>query len=149
MNSLIRADEKPIRLVDVTTVVMMNESVVTGGEVVDKKEERVPQSRAEKKDAVVVEVDPQLREKFAHMFEELHSTGGGFEMKSFGCDQEDEYRAYFDKYGFVVIDGVIESEQCDRTLDEVWFGWVVCGSLRFSNAKHLWIDLEAVDCSQW
>eukprot|EP01102_Stenamoeba_stenopodia_P021508 TRINITY_DN8692_c0_g1_i1.p1 TRINITY_DN8692_c0_g1~~TRINITY_DN8692_c0_g1_i1.p1 ORF type:complete len:390 (-),score=63.80 TRINITY_DN8692_c0_g1_i1:131-1300(-) len=62
------------------------------------------------------DVDPQLREKFAHMFEEATRC----EMKSFGCDEEEQYTEYFDRYGFVVIDGVIDPEQCDRTLDEVW-----------------------------
>jgi hypothetical protein len=39
---------------------------------------------------------------------------------SFTKDQKEEYKKFFDEYGFVVIRDVLSREQIDATLEEVW-----------------------------
>jgi len=39
---------------------------------------------------------------------------------SFNINQKEEYKAYFDKYGFVVVDNVLSMEECLASQAEVW-----------------------------
>eukprot|EP00731_Ephydatia_muelleri_P006990 Em0003g1238a len=39
---------------------------------------------------------------------------------SFSKDQVNEYREFFDKYGYVVVQDVLSSDQCLATIDDMW-----------------------------
>jgi hypothetical protein len=50
---------------------------------------------------------------------ELNVEPDGY-MKSFTVDEKEDYKTFFDKYGFVVIRDIISSTECDISCDEVW-----------------------------
>jgi len=39
---------------------------------------------------------------------------------SFSLDQSDQYKAFFQEYGFVVVNNVISHQQIEDTIDEIW-----------------------------
>jgi len=41
-------------------------------------------------------------------------------VQSFTVDQQEEYLAFFEKFGFVVVDNVLTQDEVDDTVDEVW-----------------------------
>ncbi|PRP81536.1 hypothetical protein PROFUN_10898 [Planoprotostelium fungivorum] len=41
-------------------------------------------------------------------------------VQSFNIDQEAEYMAFFDKYGFVVVNGILNQEDIAASVEEVW-----------------------------
>eukprot|EP01087_Luapelamoeba_hula_P024522 TRINITY_DN9360_c0_g1_i1.p1 TRINITY_DN9360_c0_g1~~TRINITY_DN9360_c0_g1_i1.p1 ORF type:complete len:446 (+),score=103.34 TRINITY_DN9360_c0_g1_i1:16-1353(+) len=41
-------------------------------------------------------------------------------VQSFTLDQTEEFKAFFDKYGFVVVNGVISDQDCDASVEEIW-----------------------------
>lgn len=41
-------------------------------------------------------------------------------FKSFRLDEEDEYRNFFSKCGFVIVRDVISAQDCDATVDKIW-----------------------------
>lgn len=41
-------------------------------------------------------------------------------MKSFAVNEVEEYKAFFEKYGFVVIDDILSSNDCEKSCEEVW-----------------------------
>eukprot|EP00761_Pharyngomonas_kirbyi_P003690 gb/GECH01003694.1/.p1 GENE.gb/GECH01003694.1/~~gb/GECH01003694.1/.p1 ORF type:complete len:387 (+),score=91.42 gb/GECH01003694.1/:1-1161(+) len=43
-----------------------------------------------------------------------------YEYRSFNIEQTQEIKQFFEKYGFVVVDNVLSSEECDASIDEVW-----------------------------
>ena len=51
-------------------------------------------------------------------YPELKVQPDGY-MKSFTTEEREEYKAFFDKYGFVVIRDVVSAEECNICIDEV------------------------------
>lgn len=41
-------------------------------------------------------------------------------VKSFSIHETEEMIQFFDQYGFVVVDNILDSQECDRSMDEVW-----------------------------
>ena len=41
-------------------------------------------------------------------------------IESFDASETDKYKEYFEKYGFVVIRDVIDSNHCEETINDVW-----------------------------
>ena len=39
---------------------------------------------------------------------------------SFSNPEDADIAQFFDKYGFVVIDGVLSAEECQESIDEFW-----------------------------
>lgn len=52
-------------------------------------------------------------------FPELQVDENGY-MKSFSVEEPQEYKEFFDKYGFVVIRDVVTDEDCSISHDEIW-----------------------------
>jgi len=50
---------------------------------------------------------------------ELPFDKEGF-VQSFNVEQIEEYKAFFEKYGFVIVDKVIDQEAIDGSIEEVW-----------------------------
>ena len=43
-----------------------------------------------------------------------------FTLSSYDCAEAEEARAFFEKYGFVVIANVYTPEQCAETISDIW-----------------------------
>lgn len=41
-------------------------------------------------------------------------------VQSFSLDQPKEYKEFFEKYGFAVVNGVLSEKECEETIDDIW-----------------------------
>ncbi len=45
---------------------------------------------------------------------------GNFQLQTFKPEQRKEYKEFFEKYGFVVVEDVISPEDCKNSIEEIW-----------------------------
>jgi len=72
-------------------------------------------------------MNPTIEEKTDTIFEEMEPypvvpvpyDEEGY-IKSFNIDEEDEYMNFFNEFGFVVIDNIIDQESVKATINEIW-----------------------------
>lgn len=50
----------------------------------------------------------------------LPKTSDGLYTLNFTMDQLDEIKAFFEKYGFVVVRNVLSEKQIEETIEEIW-----------------------------
>ena len=41
-------------------------------------------------------------------------------VKSFNIDEEEQYKSFFTKYGFVVINNILSEEECKASIADIW-----------------------------
>lgn len=67
--------------------------------------------------------DDEEREKYPAIKEwnlpKVPRDAEGF-VQSFEMNQVDEYKKFFDDYGFVVVNHVLTQDQVNETVDEIW-----------------------------
>eukprot|EP01117_Protostelium_nocturnum_P008659 TRINITY_DN3109_c0_g1_i5.p1 TRINITY_DN3109_c0_g1~~TRINITY_DN3109_c0_g1_i5.p1 ORF type:complete len:324 (-),score=118.90 TRINITY_DN3109_c0_g1_i5:56-934(-) len=84
------------------------QNTIEENEVEDLEEE------VEKKDTIPIE---SVFKEFPLI--EAPRDSEGF-VQSFSVDQTEEYLKFFEKYGFLVVNNVLNQEEIDQSLEEVW-----------------------------
>eukprot|EP01121_Diplochlamys_sp_Union-15-3_P020397 TRINITY_DN7951_c0_g1_i1.p1 TRINITY_DN7951_c0_g1~~TRINITY_DN7951_c0_g1_i1.p1 ORF type:complete len:304 (-),score=47.28 TRINITY_DN7951_c0_g1_i1:288-1145(-) len=41
-------------------------------------------------------------------------------LQSFNLSQEAEFKKFFDDYGFVIVNGILNPKECEETIDDIW-----------------------------
>eukprot|EP01094_Clydonella_sp_ATCC50884_P002954 TRINITY_DN1226_c0_g1_i1.p1 TRINITY_DN1226_c0_g1~~TRINITY_DN1226_c0_g1_i1.p1 ORF type:complete len:449 (-),score=133.42 TRINITY_DN1226_c0_g1_i1:125-1471(-) len=106
------------------------------------KSSKEPERHSKIAEQLEEEEEEEEVEQFPFVPDAVEYDEEGF-VRSFAADDTEGIRAFFERYGFVVVDNVLSSAECERTVDEMW------QEMEHTVREYYFKSVDAFDPSTW